>query len=350
MAVSDSSASPPPSNPWPSGAATGIGSLPGTDIVDAIKTVFGELPTMPHLPELPARGPGADMIGRGAALLTDLPVELYVGRWRTASHAGGDLRRAYDLWDRDLDALTEVAAGYAGPIKVQAAGAWTLAAAIDLPVGGALLHDHGATRELVASLADGLRSHVADVSRRLPGASVMLQLDEPSLPAVLAGRIPTESGFQTLRAVRPDVVRDGIRSIVDAVGVPVVVHCCARDVPVDLLRAAGARGVSLDMSLLATSGMDAIGELVDQGLTLFAGAVEVPSAGGRAAPASVAPPAAASVADSLLGVWRRLGFPAELLPERVVVTPACGLAGASPAYARSAMATCVEAARRLADS
>ena len=31
----------------------------------------------------------------------------------------------------------------------------------------------------------------------------MLQLDEPSLPAVLAARIPTSSGFGTLRAPQP---------------------------------------------------------------------------------------------------------------------------------------------------
>ena len=45
--------------PWSAGAATGIGSLPGTDIVDAVALVFGELPDLPFLPELPRRGPGA---------------------------------------------------------------------------------------------------------------------------------------------------------------------------------------------------------------------------------------------------------------------------------------------------
>ena len=59
--------------PWAPGSATGIGSLPGIDIAEAVKTVFGELP-LPYLPELPARGPGADMIGRSAGLLVDLPI------------------------------------------------------------------------------------------------------------------------------------------------------------------------------------------------------------------------------------------------------------------------------------
>ena len=65
--------------PWPAGAATGIGSLPGTDIAEAQRVVLGELPDLPHLPELPARGPGADLIGRTAGLLVELPVELYAG-------------------------------------------------------------------------------------------------------------------------------------------------------------------------------------------------------------------------------------------------------------------------------
>src|SRR5687767_1647051 len=106
--------------------------------------VFGELADLPHLPELPARGPGAEMTGRGAGLLADLPVELYAGRWRVTARAGRDLRRTRDILQRDLDALTDAGDGYTGPVKVQAAGPWTLAATLDLPVGGRVLHDHGA--------------------------------------------------------------------------------------------------------------------------------------------------------------------------------------------------------------
>ena len=46
------------------GPATGVGSLPGTDPVEALRLVTGELPDFPHLPELPDRGAGADLIGR----------------------------------------------------------------------------------------------------------------------------------------------------------------------------------------------------------------------------------------------------------------------------------------------
>jgi methionine synthase II (cobalamin-independent) len=48
-------------------------------------------------------------------------------------------------------------------------------------------------------------------------------------------------------------------------------------------------------------------------------------------------------------LWRRLGLSPGLLAETVTVTPACGLAGASPEYARRALAHCARAARSLAD-
>ena len=85
-----------PGWPWPAGAASGMGSMPGTDIAEAQRIVLGELP-VPHLPELPGRGPGADLVGRAAGLLVDLPVELYAARWRIAGRPGRDLRRTLEV-------------------------------------------------------------------------------------------------------------------------------------------------------------------------------------------------------------------------------------------------------------
>lgn len=327
---------------WGAGSATGIGSLPGTDIAEAIKTVLGEFPQLPHLPELPARGPGADMVGRSAGFLVDLPVELYAAQWRLTARPGVDLRRTHDLTERDLDTLTEQADGYTGPFKLQAAGPWTLAATVDLPVGGRVLRDQGAVRDLADSLAEGLAGHVAEVAARVPGATVLLQLDEPSLPAVLSGGIPTESGLHRYRPVESAVAEQVLRRVVERVGAPVVVHCCASDVPVGLVRATGASAVALDLTLLDlddSTVVDPLGEALDTGWGLFAGVV------------STAPPAgrAAEVAQRLRDMWRRFGFPPERLANQVVVTPTCGLAGATPQYARTAITTCREAARRIAE-
>ncbi len=336
--------------PWPAGAATGIGSLPGTDIAEAQRIVLGELPALAHLPELPARGPGAELIGRGAGFLVDLPVELYAGRWRVASRPGRDLRRTADLRERDLDQMTEQAGEYPGPFKVQAAGPWTLAAGLDLALGGRILRDAGAVRDLTASLAEGLRAHVADVAARLPRATVVLQLDEPSLPAVLAGRVPTDSGFGAYRAVESDRAATALRTVVQAVATPVVVHCCAPDVPLDVVTAAGATGVALDLALVDE--LDPLGEALDAGLGLLAGAAPTASVAAGASARTVTaarPPSSAEVAEPVRQLWQRLGFPAARLAAQVVVTPACGLAGATPEYARAVLAACRDAGRRLAE-
>ncbi len=347
--------------PWEPGSATGIGSLPGTDIVDAVATVFGEFPSLPHLPELPNRGAGADMVGRTAGLLVSMPVELYVGQWRIASHSGHDARRTRDLWDRDLDTLVDLAVDYDGLIKLQAAGPWSMAASLDLAIGGRMLRDPGAVRDLVASLAEGVRDHVANVRARLPHARVLLQIDEPSLPLVLAGRVPTESGFDVFRAVDVADARSALTSVIEAAATPVVVHCCAPDAPIGLFREAGAAAVAIDLDLLKD--LDPLGEVLEAGLGLFAGALSTNPApaksseradrGARAdRDTDAAPTAAASTraADRVRKLWAMLGFSVNDLSEQVVITPACGLAGLTPVAARRAMTTVREAARRLADS
>ena len=51
----------------------------------------------------------------------------------------------------------------------------------------------------------------------------------------------------------------------------------------------------------------------------------------------------------LLRLWQRIGLDRSLLPTVVAVTPSCGLAGASPGYARTALAACTRLGTRLAD-
>jgi hypothetical protein len=316
--------------------------MPGGDAREAARTVTGSFEEFPFLAELPARGPGADMIGRTAGMLVELYARVEPSGWRLGDHPGRDTRRARSWLREDLDALEESTQGYQGQVKVQAVGPWTLAAALELRNGEAALSDPGACRDLAASLAEGLRVHLAEVGRRVPGAQVVLQLDEPSLTAVLRGHVRSASGYRTYRAVDRQVVEATLREVVGVHdGGPVVVHSCAPDVPFALLRRAGAAAVSFDFSLLTERDDDTIGEAVEAGTRLFAGVVPGTDA------------ALSDPAGSVMGVrtlWRRLGLRPDLLAEAVTVTPACGLAGASPAYAREALAHCVRAARSLADN
>lgn len=327
----------------PTGVATGVGSLPGDDIDQALALAFDELPELPHLPELPARGPGSDMIGRTATQLVDLPVDLQPAGWRLVDRPSFDQRRGVDRLANDLDALIPVAGpAYDGWLKLQLAGPWTLAATMELPRGGPVLGDPGAVADLAQSLAETVREQLLAVAKRVPRARLVLQLDEPSLPAVMAGHVRTASGFGALRAPEPHTVRELLGLAIAAAGqVPVVVHSCARDVPLRLLADAGAAAVSIDL-LSHDPDRDAIGELVERGVGLWAGVV--PSLGPGV------PPTPRSVADPVRQLWHELGFEPELLPARVCITPTCGLAGASPGWAHSAYRVLRQAARALSEA
>ncbi|MGZ4506139.1 MAG: methionine synthase [Blastococcus sp.] len=318
------------------GPASGVGSLPGTDPAEALRLVLGELPDFPHLPELPGRGAGADLIGRTAALLVDMAVDLTPAGWRLVPRSGIDQRRAREFLARDLDALPDGAEGFTGPFKVQAAGPWTLAAGLERSRGDRAVVDPGARRDLAQSLAEGVAAHAAAVAARIPGAEVVVQLDEPSVPAVLQGGLPTVSGFGKLSAVEADVVERELAAVVAVLGRPVVVHCCAARMPLDLFRAAGAAAVSFDLGLVQD--LDAVGTAIEAGLHLVPGVVPG---------TDTTLPAPKATASRVTAWWRELGFPIEQLPAAVTLTPSCGLAGASPAYARAAMAHVREAAKYL---
>jgi len=318
------------------GPASGIGSLPGTDPAETLRLVVGELPDFAHLPELPGRGAGADLVGRSAALLVDLAVDLTPAGWRLVPRGGIDQRRAREFLARDLDALTDIAEGYTGPFKVQAAGPWTLAAGLERTRGDRAVVDAGARRDLAQSLAEGLAAHAGNVAARVPGARVVVQLDEPSVPAVLQGGLPTVSGFGKLPAVEESVVEQELAALVAALPGPVVVHCCAARMPLGLFRAAGAAGVSFDLGLVQD--LDAVGTAVEAGTHLLLGVVPGTDA---------TLPVPKATGSRVQAWWRELGFDAEQLSGAVTLTPSCGLAGATPAYARAAMTHVREAARYL---
>ena len=168
--------------------ASGIGSWPDTDVRQAVTAVRDLLSEdgLPYLPELPARGPGADMIGRAAGLLADLAVDLQPMGWRFVDRPGHDAHRTSGLLREDLDELAEAFDGYESDLKVQIAGPWTLASSIWLHRGERSVVDAGATRDVIASLAEGLRVHLGEVAQLVPKANLVVQIDEPE-PAVGPG-------------------------------------------------------------------------------------------------------------------------------------------------------------------
>ncbi|MEO9222184.1 MAG: methionine synthase [Mycobacteriaceae bacterium] len=326
----------------PLGTATAVGSWPGTDAAEANRVVLGELGVLPHLVELPARGVGADMIGRTAALLVDLAVEVVPSGYRVVRRAGRDHRRAQDFLRRDLDELEAAweRGGVSPPaVKVQLVGPWTLAAAIELHNGHRVLTDAGAVAEFTQSLAEGVALHAGEVHRRI-GAPVIVQLDEPSLPGVLAGALPTASGMSTIAAVAAPDAEEALHSVLSRAPGATVVHCCAADAPVALIRRAGADAVGIDIDLIGVGDLDGIGGLWQGGGVLALGVVPTDSR---------APAPLREVAEPALRLVDRLGFARSVLASQVLVTPACGLAGSSPAVAQRVLTQCVELGRAFAE-
>lgn len=338
-------------------AATGIGSMPGGAVLNAeadnalaytetVKTVMGLLPDVAHLPEMPGRGAAADMVGRALALVADLAADLQPAGWRlTGIHAraGVDQRRARSLIPQDLDTVEEYGQGFDGVFKVQVAGPWTLAASVERPAGDKILADHGARRDLAQGLAEGLRDHVADVRRRMPSASrIVVQIDEPALPAVMNAQVPTASGFGKHRTVHPPeasaLLEEVFGAIADA-GAEVWVHSCAPGVDWSLLRGAGATGLLTDLAVVDAAALEALAEHLDAGGVLGVGVVPslVPTAD----------PGDRPVVEKVLRWLDMVGFDPGEVADRVLVTPACGLAGASDAWARRALELAVSTAANL---
>lgn len=316
------------------------GSFPGLDPREPVRICAGENPGLPAVPELPARGPGGDMIGRALALLArvapDYAAETTPAGWRlagrTSDAASRPMRRAAAWLGEDLDVAEE---GYAGApaVKVALAGPWTLAASVDLRSGHRILSDPGAVRELLAAYPAMLTDWLPTLARRWP--ATVLQIDEPALPQVLAARVATPSGMDFYRGVSAEAVRDGLGAAVaaaHALSAQVVLHCCAVPAPVRLLLATGADAVSLDLLRQTPDGRggqdeEVLGALLESQGSLVAGVVPWQEAG-------PAEPVAAS-ANRVLDLLNRTGVPLDACAPRLAVSTACGLAGASPDGARA---------------
>lgn len=327
--------------------ATGIGSMPGSDTAAyqrAVQVVLEELPDLAHVPELPGRGPHADLTARTLAVVAELGADLQPAGWRLTGHSGPvgiDHRRARSLLGQDLDTVEELSQGWSGSFKTQVTGPWTLAATVERPRGDRVLADQGARHELAEALAEGLRGHLADVMHRVPDAPLVVQVDEPALPAVLAGRVPTASGFHRHRSVHPPAASDALELVFSAVresGATPIAHCCASDVPIGLLTGAGAAGVSVDLDTIPTAAYDDLAGLLEKGHPVHLGVVPTT--------APVKPLSDRVVTERVLRFLDMIGLAPETASS-LVITPACGLAGADATWARQALVLCRTVAANL---
>ncbi|PFG16784.1 cobalamin-independent methionine synthase catalytic subunit [Propionicimonas paludicola] len=331
-------------------AVTGLGSLPGTDFGAALRLVVDKLPDFAHLPELPDRGPWASFTGRGLGLPSGLPAQLLAGEWLLADAAGVDQRRARSTWRDDLDRLEEELFDYSGRFKVAVAGPWSLAATTGITNAGRVLADAGARRDLAQALAGSTAELLVDIGRRLPGAELVLQIDEPALPAVAAGAVPTAGGFFRHRRIDLPELAEGIQAVTAAAFdtgrvAEVVLHSCApwsgpgTAWPLRGLRGVGASspllGFSFDLDQLATADIDAIAELAEAGGAIYLGVLPT------------ATPVVVRSDDLRRRALRFLDRVGGVPAGQLVLTPACGLAGWPAALVPSALTELAAAGRQL---
>ncbi|MGO9353719.1 MAG: methionine synthase [Mycobacterium sp.] len=329
--------------------ASGVGSWPGTAARQAAEVIVGELAdALAHIVELPARGVGADMLGRAGALLIDVAIDTVPRGYRIAARPGAVTRRAISLLDEDMDALEEAweVAGLRGGqrvVKVQAPGPVTLAAGLELANGHRAITDPGAVRDLAASLAEGVATHRAALARRLD-TPVVVQFDEPSLPAALGGQLAGVTALSPVAALDEAVAGALLDTCVSGVGgmeSGVVLHSCAVDLPWDLLQRSTIGAISIDAGTLSAADLDGVAAFVESGRTVMLGVVPGTAPERR--------PSAEEVAAAVVAVTDRLGFGRSPLRDRIGVTPACGLANATPQWARTAIGLARKAAEAFAE-
>jgi len=326
--------------------ASGVGSWPGTAPRQAAEVIVGELAgALAHIAELPARGVGADPIGRAGALLIDVAIDTTTRGYRIAARPGAVTRRAVSLLDEDLDALEEAweTAGLRGGgrvVKVQAPGPITLAAGLELANGHRAITDPGALRDLAASLAEGVAAHRAALSRRLE-TPVVVQFDEPSLPTALGGRLSGVTSLSAVPALDEAVAVALLDTCAATVGADVALHCCAPQLPWELLQRSIIGAVSVNVDTLRAADLDGVAAFVESGRTVVLGVVAMTAPERR--------PSAEEVAAAVAAVTDRLGFSRAALRDRIGVTPACGLAGATPQWARTAIGLARKAAEAFAE-
>lgn len=337
---------------------TTLGPWPGTDPVEAAKVGLGLLsePHLPALASLPARGVGSDAVGRTAAMLVELPVDVQPYGWRFVDRPGQDFRRATSALSTDINVLADVVgAGELVPaeLKIHLTGPFSLAAAIHLHYGERALSDAGARRDIAQSLVAGLPTLVEKVRAGVPGAALTLQIDEPEIAAILAGAIPTASGYRTLRSIPGTEVRQTWAAFVAAAKeagfAQVALNLAPATESADAHNTAWRKGLGLALE----SGLDHIGvplNLLEPGhWEQLAGAIEAGMgvwAGTVPARPGQVPLSYELLVEKIMVPWRSLGLEISRL-NQLRITPAGPMEQLSPGEARSVLERALEVAEEL---
>jgi methionine synthase II (cobalamin-independent) len=161
------------------------------------------------------------------------------------------------------------------------------------------------------------------------------------LPAAIAGHLTGVTAFSPVAAIEETLATSMLDTCAAAAGAEVSVHCCGTGLPWKVLQKSAIRALSVDAETLRTADLEAIAEFVDSGRVVILGVVSSSTPARR--------PAVEEIAGAVVAVTDRLGFARTALRDRIGVSPACGLAAATPQWARTATGLARQAAQAFAD-
>ncbi|GAA1157192.1 hypothetical protein [Nesterenkonia sandarakina] len=347
-----------------------VGVMPGTNLLRSAELHAAELPAphLPGLPELPGRGLHSQLMGRSLAQLSELATELTSYGWRLTQRPGADDQRARGWLRSDVDTLADLRGqrresgldpvaedGRGAPLALELLGPISLMAGLALPSGEKVLTDHGARRDLAASLATGAAEHLSHVRRACAPSSLTVVLTEPDYTRVRSGLIPTVSGYRTIRALEREEARGYLGAMIETLQ-----HAGADEVLLDLggrveaehiqdfraERGPRADGFGVDLTTMQAPGWERTAELVESGASMLASML---TSAETAAAARLGSPEAArrgetqlpqvsELARRLRGPWERLGMPLGAL-ESFLLVGSADRHGTEPARSQSAALT-----------
>lgn len=308
--------------------------MPGTDLRRSVQLLEAELGPgdFSALPELPQRGHHGTLLGRSVAQLAELYAELTSYGWRLVQRPGADHLRATTRLSADVDTLADVRGerqetsnAEPGPLRVEILGPVSLAARLHLPQGEKILIDHGARRDLAASLAAGLQAHCEHILSSIRPPALEVTVCEPEYHRVRRGAVPTVSGYQQIRSLGRDETRALVTEVLNALraaGVDSVVLDTGRPVTAEQVedffsRSRSGASTAVDGFVLPVHRAEAAdweraAELAEAGARLQASLLRPTG--------SEALPEVSALAQRVSGPWQALGMPLFSL-EAFTLTP-----------------------------
>jgi hypothetical protein len=333
--------------------ATGIGSLPHRDVLEACRLMLCAFPDAPVWPQLPRRSFLENFYAQYSEGLAGIRIDSEAERiWFDKGALDEELEAFYQaVIDRDLAyfAMTEEhAAGLAeflGPlagelqratiVKGQVTGPVSFGLTVTDQDGRASLYDETLEQVIVKGLGLKAAWQVDALRKAAPGKPVMMFLDEPYLVSV---------GSALVSVPRERVMRD-MEECLQLIDADVTaMHCCG----------------NTDWSIVFSSGVDIVSFDASSEMEGFI-AYHADIGGHLASGGSIAwgivpndervlTTNAGSLAreiESALDALEKRGVNRELLMRRSMITPCCGLGNATVEIAEKALAMTGEVSRLL---